>query len=87
MEHADEPEVGKLEDVVHDPHEVGQHARARVPRGHEDRDVRSALVVGQHQGPASGAGGRLVPALDYCRTHQSVRPEFSAYPHIWAVVR
>lgn len=47
MQHADNAEVGELEHVVHDPHEVGQHAGPRVPGRHEDGHVGCALVVGQ----------------------------------------
>lgn len=55
MQDAHDPEVGELEDAVHDPHQVRQEARPGIPRSHQHRDVSCALVIGQYQGPTATA--------------------------------
>lgn len=48
VQYADYSKVREFEYSVHDPHQVGQDTRARVPSSHQHGDVCCALVIGQH---------------------------------------
>lgn len=41
--------IGKLEYMIHDPHDVIGQIRAGVEGSHDERHVRSGLVIKQHQ--------------------------------------
>lgn len=49
MDQTDRPKVGVLEQPIHDPHNVRQDALLDVERGHQQRNVRRALVVRNNQ--------------------------------------
>lgn len=66
MKHADNSKVSELEYAIHDPHEVWQKIRARVPGRHQHGHIRRALVVRKDQGSSAVAGDWLVPGLDNC---------------------
>lgn len=73
MKDADDAKVGELEDSIHDPHEVGQDVRTRVPRSHQHRHISRALMIGENEGSSAAAGDWLVPGLDNCgRNDQTV---------------
>lgn len=43
--------IGQLEHMIHDPHDVVGQIGAGVEGGHDERHIRSGLMVEQHQCP------------------------------------